>query len=524
MHHSRKPSTVHHAQSTMAPKGHGPPLTDGSRPTADRSSDARGLPTEGTESLTTAHCPLSTIMPLELLNLLNLPPDQPIDGRLLAWAEAFQTWIAERRARFTPNVAADSYTAWREFLAFTGKPPWQAAVADVQAYLATLKKRKLRPGTIRIRLAGLAMFYDYCQANNIDAQCEADFNPAAGVHVPKSPPYSTANYLSPREEAALLQALRRDPSPMGKRDYALILMLLRTGWKARDVRELRWGDLSRGAGVQGCRGEGQQGKGAKGDLTEEVWQAVRESLQATGRWEQIQPEEYIFAPSQEALVREAGERPEDWDASRPLSHRQLHRLLKQNAARAGLKSGKINCHTLRHTATMRGVAAGESAAAVGAMLGMQQPRHVKDYLRRLAHRPKGRLRARKRLDPDTGELVAPGSDEIPSRAPFRAGPRNHLSLTHGFYARYLPEFEWLAEEGKEPPPGMDRAILRWRIIMRRITIIGRDVEDLQDALYYLRLVGYCSVRLVKSIKFQQEMRELQMKLRWDAFFRERRKR
>lgn len=430
--------------------------------------------------------------PLELLDLLNLDPGQVAEDRLLRWAEAFQAWIAERRARFTPNVAADSYTAWREFLVFTRKLPWQAAVADVQAYVEALEKRKLRPGTIRIRLAGLSGFYDYCQGNHIDPRCPEGFNPAAAVHVSKSQPYSTANYLSRKEEAALLQVLRRDPSPMGKRDYALILMLLRTGWKAGEVRELRWGDLIREEGIR------DRGGGA---LPGEVSEAIREYLHATGRLAGILPDHYVFAASREALVHEAGNRAADWDASRPLSHRQLHRLLKQNAARAGLKPEKINCHTLRHTASMRQVEAGESAAAVGAMLGMQQPRHVKDYLRRLAHRPKGRLRARKRLDPDTGELVPPGSDEIPSRAPFRAGRRNHLSLTHGFYARYLPEFEWLAEEGKEPPPGMDRAIMRWRIVMRRITIIGRDVDNLEDALYYLRLVGYCSVRLVKAMKF-----------------------
>ena len=458
--------------------------------------------------------------PLDLLELLNLDDGQVIEDRLLRWAEAFQAWIAERRARFTPNVAADSYTAWREFLAFTGKPPWEATVADMEMYIGALKKSKLRPGTIQIRLAGLAKFYDYCLANCIDAECEAGFNPAAVVHKPKSERYGTANYLSYKEETALLQAIRRDPSPLGKRDYALFLMLLRTGWKAGVVRQTRWGDLSGAAGELGC-GSGQRCLGEA--LTEEVWEAVREYLQASGRLAGILPDHYVFAASREALVHEAGDQAEDWDASRPLSHRQLHRLLKQNAARAGLKAEKINCHTLRHTATMRQVEAGASVAAVGSKLGMQHARHIKYYLKRLAGRPKGRLRARKRLDPATGELVPPGSEEIPSRAPFRAGHRNHLALTHGFYARYLPEFEWLAEDGKEPL-GMDRAILRWRIVMRRITIIGRDVEDLEDALYFLRLIGYCSVRLVKAIKFQQRMSELQTKLRWDAFFRERRRR
>jgi hypothetical protein len=105
----------------------------------------------------------------------------------------------------------------------------------------------------------------------------------------------------------------------------------------------------------------------------------------------------------------------------------------------------------------------------------------------------------------------------------RAGPRNHLALKHGFYAKYLPEFEWLAEDGREPQ-GMDRAIMRWRIVMRRVMIVGHDVDNLEDAMRYLKIMGLASHRLCKALKFQREMRELKMQLRWAAFFEARRKR
>ena len=256
-------------------------------------------------------------------------------------------------------------------------------------------------------------------------------------------------------------------------------------------------------------------------MTEEVWEAVREYLEATGRWEGMQPEEYVFVPSRDPLLRLAGAQAEDWDGSQPLSQVQLLKLLKQHAERAGLKAGKITCHTLRHTAVMRQVEAGASPEAVGAMLGIERARNTKDYLERLAKKPKGRLRARKQLDPATGELVPPGSPEIPSRGPCYAQPRNHLALKHGFYAKYLPEFEWLAEDGREPQ-GMDRAIMRWRIVMRRVMIVGYDVDNLEDAMRYLKLTGLASHRLCKALKFQQQMRDLQVHLQWVDFFRQRR--
>jgi hypothetical protein len=66
---------------------------------------------------------------------------------------------------------------------------------------------------------------------------------------------------------------------------------------------------------------------------------------------------------------------------------------------------------------------------------------------------------------------------------------------------------------------MDRAIMRWRIVMRRIMIVGYDVRTLDEALRYLKLMGLASVRLVKALRHKQMLQDLQMELRWKAFFR-----
>jgi hypothetical protein len=68
---------------------------------------------------------------------------------------------------------------------------------------------------------------------------------------------------------------------------------------------------------------------------------------------------------------------------------------------------------------------------------------------------------------------------------------------------------------------MDRAIMRWRIVMRRILIVGDGVDNLKDALRYLKLTGLASHRLCKALKFQQQMRDLQVHLQWVDFFRQR---
>jgi hypothetical protein len=115
-------------------------------------------------------------------------------------------------------------------------------------------------------------------------------------------------------------------------------------------------------------------------------------------------------------------------------------------------------------------------------------------------------------------MVQPGSDEIPSRGPHRGGPRNHHALRHGLYAKYLPELEWLDEKGIKLR-GMDRASMRWRIVMRRSMIVGDDVRNLKDALRLLKVMGIASFRLRKALKIKAELKQAQTKLRWEAFFR-----
>ena len=89
---------------------------------------------------------------------------QPGD-KLRRWAEAFDAWLEVRRTRFSPNVGKDSYLAWKEFLAFTRKTPWDIQVEEVEAYIAALKGKGLRAGTIQQPMTELKKFYEHCQGS-----------------------------------------------------------------------------------------------------------------------------------------------------------------------------------------------------------------------------------------------------------------------------------------------------------------------------------------------------------------------
>lgn len=188
----------------------------------------------------------------ELIKMLDLPEGAGLDERTRRWAGAFEAWLEERRRAVNRSTGSDSYRAWGEFLALSGKVPWEVDGEDVGAYIRHLEERRLRPTTIGHRLAGLGSFYAYCQEHGVDPECGPSFNPVKGAQRPRVVNYEKARCLSEKEENALLEAIRGDDSPISKRDYALFLTLLRTGWKLGKAREMKWGDFRQGEGERRC--------------------------------------------------------------------------------------------------------------------------------------------------------------------------------------------------------------------------------------------------------------------------------
>ena len=433
---------------------------------------------------------------------------QAMGERMRRWGEAFETWLEERKTRFSPNVGKEAYNAWEDFLGFTQKPPWEVRVEDIEVYVEALKKRGLSIGTIHKRLTGLAKFYEHCQERGIEAECGGVFNPVAGASRPRLTQYEKANFLSEEEEAALLEAIRRDPTPTGKRDYALFLTLLSTGLRAGEVRKLQWGALEVEEGKIRIKLE-RGGRVEMAEAREAVWEAIQVYLEASGRRAEIKPGDYVFAPGKEPLVREAGGRAEDWAGERPLSKDELHYLLKLYAGWAGLKAKEITCHTLRHTAAMRQAERGEGVEAVQVFLDRKNAGKTKEYLERLAEKPKGQLRKRKK------SLWKKG--QIPRRGPDRAQPRNHRALKHGLSARYLPELECLEEQGIRLE-GLDREIVRQRVVMRRVLMVWSERMSVEEKIRLLKVMGTASVRLRKRMVTRRKLREAAKQAEWDEAF------
>lgn len=104
------------------------------------------------------------------------------------------------------------------------------------------KKTKLSDSTIAGRIAAVSSYYRYCQ----EQAGRAGFvpNPAEGIRRPKPPKESQTTALTKEEVDAIL----RVAAEWGRREQALVLLLVTVGLRISEACELDTGDLIRDGG------------------------------------------------------------------------------------------------------------------------------------------------------------------------------------------------------------------------------------------------------------------------------------
>jgi hypothetical protein len=209
--------------------------------------------------------------------------------RLWRWAAAFEGWLDERRA-LKPSTIKTARLAWRRFLRQCGKMPWEVQAGDIEGHAKWMLREGYSPNTTYSAQGMILDFYKWCSERIVDPECEADFNPGAGVRRHRVRRCERAQVLSREEVGALLRLMRRDESPVGKRDYAFILARLRLGIPLRWIQRLKWGQMEgdqrmkvnqRMPEAGGVRVR-WQATGKRSGLPGEVWEAIRAALAAAG--------------------------------------------------------------------------------------------------------------------------------------------------------------------------------------------------------------------------------------------------
>ena len=194
-------------------------------------------------------------------------------------------------------------------------------------------------------------------------------NPAEGIRGFKAGDDESPHRALKREEAkALLDFIDRSTA-LGKRDYALLMLLLRTGIRRAEVVGLTIGDLGMEQGYHiAVIRHGKGNKRGLAKLPVEVRQTIDAYLEAVGRAE-VAPEAPLF------ISFRKGDHPQE----RPLHPNQVERIVKQRAQAVGIA---MSPHGMRASFITLAFEGGADLALVQDGARHKDPRTTRRYQKR----------------------------------------------------------------------------------------------------------------------------------------------
>jgi integrase/recombinase XerD len=289
---------------------------------------------------------------------------------MTALAPALQAYFTERlitQRNSSPETIAAYRDAFRLLLRFaqeqTGKQPFELDIDDLDAPLigAFLKHleedRGNSPRTRNARLGAIHSFYRYAALEHP----EHAHTIARVMAIPtKRYERNTVSYLDLDEIKALLAAPDKT-TWHGRRDHALLALMIQTGVRASELTGLRIGDVHLGTAAH-IRVLGKGRKRRATTLTAETVKVLR----AWVKERQGQPEEPLFPTRQ----------------GRSLSRYTVGVIVAKHAANCpSLQAKHATPHTLRHTNAMLLRAKGVDIATIALWLGHEstQTTHIYEH-------------------------------------------------------------------------------------------------------------------------------------------------
>lgn len=249
-----------------------------------------------------------------------------------------------RRERGVSALTVEAYVSdVRRFLADRGESDFSRLTAAEVSHSVLSQVADRAPATVRRYGCAVRSFLRYCYlVGVVDHDLSAAALPVSGRRRSLLP-----QGVIPSEASALLRACDRRRA-VGRRDYAVILLILRLGLRAREVATLRLEDLDWRAGQLTVHG-----KGSRVDelpLPVDVGEAIAAYLRR-GR-------------PQDATVRSVFLRVQPPQVA--LTRGGVTAIVAGAARRAGL--GVVRAHRLRHTAASDMLRAGAPLVEIGQVL------------------------------------------------------------------------------------------------------------------------------------------------------------
>ena len=222
---------------------------------------------------------------------------------------------------------------------------------DIAAFRSHLSSSSKRPTTVSTYLEGVRSFYRFTAAGN---KPEADI--AKGVKGIRSERGFKKEVLRRNEALELLASIERD-TLKGKRDFAIINLMIRTGLRDIEVVRALVGDLvpaeDEETYILRVQGKGRQDKKEFVVLDEATLSPIRNYLIERG----------VLDKDEEPLFVSHANR----NRGQALTTRSLSRIVKERLCAIGLAGDTYTAHSLRHTSVTFSLLGGATIQEAQAM-------------------------------------------------------------------------------------------------------------------------------------------------------------
>lgn len=283
--------------------------------------------------------------------------DYPSQAR----AFVIKSLSAETKRSYEANI--------KEFFRFhENKHPRTITSQDVIFWRDRLIKQGNRPSTVATKLSVIRSFFDYLQAAG-----EIERNPASTKLVPPPalPEGLSGRALTPKEVGYLLTSPDRN-TVVGKRDYALMLLMVRTFLRVSEAVSIKVSSFHWTKGRWVLKVKVKGGRERTIPIPKDVKAAIDEYLlfDESNR-------KQMKTGGADAFVFQADVTKRFFGQSRPLTTRHVWYLVKRWGEFAGL--GKVTPHDLRRTAITRALDLGHSYRQVQNGSGHKHIQSVQRY-------------------------------------------------------------------------------------------------------------------------------------------------
>lgn len=146
--------------------------------------------------------------------------------------KVIESFFYDHQARFSLETIRSYEISLSQFFNFCVKEYDSVKATDVRAFLASLEEKGLKQRSIKLKLAAIKSFYQYCMEENLLKK-----NPTLSVSTPKLDD-SLPKYLSSRQVAILREHTRKD-----LRDRALVETLYATGLRISELLNIKREDI-----------------------------------------------------------------------------------------------------------------------------------------------------------------------------------------------------------------------------------------------------------------------------------------